>query len=329
MTIRAVHRGISRYDVRMPLRSARRLPRRYNRPVSARTRALADRRRTHQRKLKQERVRRLLRRFQRLYVDWQQFVVRWFLVGIVLALLFALGFLLFSPVVHIRSISIQRTDPRLDIEHVQQALAPLFGRHTVFLSELEVLTLLREAVPDIDQVEVQKSYPSDITVAVTLDALVAKVQIISPDEPQDAEAAPTATGAVQNYLSSDGMLITTSLPQDPDLPLIRLVDWGARPQQGDTVLPVEFFIRMRQAEEQLTSQFSLNVLERTIFLRGQEFHLRVSRESQQGSAVNLWFDLRSPLADHLQRYRAFLRAAGPDVAQEYIDLRLQDRVVYK
>jgi hypothetical protein len=270
-----------------------------------------------------------MRRFQRLYVDWQRFVVRWFIVGIILVLLFALGFLLFSPVVHVRTIHVKRTDPRLDIDVVQQSLAPLFGRHTVFLSELEVLALLRDAVPDLDEVEVHKAYPAEISVTVTLDPIVVKAEVISPDI---AQPPLTATGGLQTYLTSDGMLVETTLAQPPDLPVVRLVDWGARPQPGDTVLPVDFFVRMRGAEEELTDQFSLVIRERTVFIRGQEFHLLVVRESGEGAGgdpVVLWFDLRSPLSDHLQRYRSFLRAAGPDAATEYIDLRLQDRVVYK
>jgi hypothetical protein len=295
--------------------------------VSSRTKALAERRRGNRRKFQQERFRRVLRRFQRLYVDWQQFVLRWFLVGLVLTLLFCVGFLLFSPVVRVRTIHVKRTDPRLDIELVQTSLAPLFGRQTVFLSEVEILSLLRGAVPDLDTVEVHKAYPAEISVTVTLDPIVAKVEVVSPDAPTDVPA-PSGTGALQPYLTRDGMLVQTEHPQVSDLPLLRFVDWGARPQSGDMVLPTEFFVRMREAEEQLAEQFSLSVLERTIFMRGQEFHLRVSREGQEGSIV-LWFDMRSALADHLQRYRNFLRAVGAEVATEYIDLRLQDRVVYK
>jgi len=39
--------------------------------------------------------------------------------------------------------------------------------------------------------------------------------------------------------------------------------------------------------------------------------------------------MESPLEDQLERYRLFLQAVGKDVAKEYVDLRLRERVVYK
>ena len=68
--------------------------------------------------------------------EWQRSFVRWFLVGIVLVLLLALTLLMFSPIVQVQEIRVKKTDPRLDIDQVQQALAPLFGRHFLLLSNL-------------------------------------------------------------------------------------------------------------------------------------------------------------------------------------------------
>ncbi|MDD5469833.1 MAG: hypothetical protein PHO92_03490 [Candidatus Peribacteraceae bacterium] len=313
----------------MPLRSARRLPRQYNRPVSRRMRDLADRRRKTRKQLRQEKLRRTVRRVQRLYVDWQRFVVRWFLVGLLAALLFILGFLLFSPLVQVRAVHIKRTDPRLDIEKVQMALVPIFGRHTAFLSNFEVLSLLRDAVPDIDQVSIVKEYPSDVSITVTLDPLVAQMVIVSPDAPGDAAQATAGSGALYDFLTNEGMYVTAAEPQ-PDLPVIRLVDWGARPQPGNIVLIPAFLQRIRDTEQALLSQLGFVTLERIVFLRGQEYHLLVERAAESGVLRPvLWFDARSSVEEHLQRYRAFLRALGPDAAKEYIDLRLKDRVVYK
>jgi hypothetical protein len=64
------------------------------------------------------------------------------------------------------------------------------------------------------------------------------------------------------------------------------------------------------------------VFTRTLFLRAQEYHLQ-TRE------WTLWFDMRSSIEDHLQRYRIFLREIPHEEVREYIDLRLKDRVVYK
>jgi len=271
-----------------------------------------------------------MRKVQRLYVDWQKFVVRWFLVGALAALIFILCFLLLSPIVQIRAVHIKRTDPRLDVEKVQMALAPLFGRHTAFISGLEILSLLKDAVPDIDQVSIAKDYPSDLYVTVTLDPLVAQMLIVSPDEQGNtAQPAAAGSGILLDFITNEGMYITAADPH-PELPLIRLVDWGARPQPGKIVLTSQFLQRIQDTEKALLSQLGFVITDRTVFLRGQEYHLSVEREAENGVLRSvLWFDIRSSVEEHLQRYRAFLKALGPDVAREYVDLRLKDRVVYK
>lgn len=309
----------------MSLRSARRLPRQYNRPISKRTRALVDKRSSNRKQLRKEKMRRVKRKVQRIYFDWQRFIVRWFLVGILVALIFIFCFLLFSPVVKVRAVHIKRTDSRLDVETVQMALAPLFGQNTAFISELEVFTLLRDAIPDIDKVTITKEYPSDVSVSIKLDPLVARLIIVSPDEKDPV----TESGSTLDFLTEEGMYITAT-DQDSDLTTLRLVDWGARPQAGNIILTQEFLASIEEAEQELLSQFGFVITQRTVFLRGQEFHLSVEREAESGvMRYVLWFDIRSTVDEHLQRYRTFLKALGPVAASEYIDLRLKDRVVYK
>jgi hypothetical protein len=59
-----------------------------------------------------------------------------------------------------------------------------------------------------------------------------------------------------------------------------------------------------------------------VYLRSREFHLQTAKYS-------LWFDMRSPLAQQIDRYRLFLQSAGAGAAKVYVDLRLQDRIVYR
>ena len=301
----------------MPLKSARRLPRKYNRPTSAKTRALAERRTEKKKKWRKDRFRRWFRRVERSYLEWQKFVIRWLLVGFAAVLVFAFGFLIFSPVVSVREIHIVRTDPRLDIESVQQALAPLFNRHTMFLSEFEVRSLLKQAIPDLDTVEVAKMYPSELRVSVKLDPIIARLDILDPEQERS-----TATGAWIDYITNEGMYIATNATYEEEFPIIQLVDWGARPQPGERVISVDLLERMDAAGHALVSQFGYTILSNRVYMRSQEFHLQVE-------GYSLWFDMRSSLADHLLRYRTLLNAVGPENVNQYIDLRLTDRLVYK
>ncbi len=310
----------------MPLKSARRLPRKYNRPISSGTRALAKRRRGKHREWRKEKMRRWYRRLQRTYLEWQRFIARWFLVGIIIALLFTFGFIVFSPVIRVREIIVSRTDPRLDIEQVQMALAPIFGRHPVFLSEIEIHSILMQELPDLRSVEVKKIYPSEVHVSVTLDPFVAQLGIVKPGEVIEA----TATGVLVDYLTDKGMYISTSAIYDEELPYLVIVDWGARPQSGEKLLSTDFLDRMRMMEQTLVHQFGQDTLIRAVYLRSQEFHLQV--EAPEGSTVgkySLWFDMKSSLEEQIGRYRTFLQTVGADAVGYYIDLRIKDRVVYK
>lgn len=310
----------------MPLKRAQRIPRKYNRPVSAKTRALAERRRGQRKKWKKEKIRRGYRRVQRAYKEWQQFVVRWFLVGLIITLIVALILLLFSPMVRVREMRISRTDSRLDIEQVQHSLAPLFGRHTMFLPEFEIIALLEETIPDLGNVEINKIYPAELDIRITLDPLVAQLDIVAL-----GEEPATSTGGVLDYLTDEGVYIATDVPQDLEgLPRIRVTDWGARPQSGMKIVPSAFLERMGQAEDELLNQFGQKTLIRAIYMRAQEFHLLVEAPtSGEGGAYSMWFDVQSSLEKQLVRYRTFLHSVGPDAITEYIDLRIHDRVIYK
>jgi len=105
------------------------------------------------------------------------------------------------------------------------------------------------------------------------------------------------------------------------LPLMQLTDWGVRPIAGDKLVSPEFLVRLRDTERALSGQFGHRITERIIFLRAQEYHLRVD------NGPELWFDMRTTLDEQLLRYKTFLRSVDFNAVDAYIDLRLSDRVV--
>ena len=229
-----------------------------------------------------------------------------------------IGLLLFSPLLEIQEITVQRYNPRLDTESVQQVLAPLFSRHLFFLHSREVEQLLRANIADVKSVKTTKQYPSMLSVAIELDPLVAKLQIIDPDE----EGDDTGTGAHIDFLTDHGVYIVSLVPDVDDLPAVRLVDWGVRPNPGDALVNPAMLTRLWETETSLRHQFGHDISVRAIYLRSQEYHI-------QADGISLWFDMRSSLDEHLQRYRVFLQHVPREEVGEYIDLRLKDRVVHK
>lgn len=247
-------------------------------------------------------------------------VVRFTLIASICIGLVIFGFMLFSPIIQVREIQVTRLSPRLDVEEVQEALSPMFGKHLFFLSSFEIAGLLQESIPDIEEVSIGKTYPSVLHVRISLDPLVARLHIKDPDA---GDAAIIGTGATIDYLTSNGTYTATTAARDTEtLPEIVIVDWGVRPEPGAELLQTTFLERMNAAELTLLRQFGQELERRTVYLRAQEFHLRVS-------GVELWFDLRTPLEDQFQRYRTFLKEVPFEQVKQYIDLRIADRVVHQ
>lgn len=232
----------------------------------------------------------------------------------------ALVALFFSPVLRVTSISVTRSDLRIDLLAVQRALAPILGRRLPFVTAQQVEEFLTPRVHDLLEVSVEKRYPSELGVRLTLDPIVARLQI---DDGSTEEA--TATGALLDYLTRQGTYVRYARGQvrdDGRLPVLKVIDWAARPNVGTRPFDAELLERLPEAEAALLDQFEQRVTERTIFIRAREFHLRTP-------AHELWFDLASPLSVQLARYRLFLQTFGLSGATQYVDLRPVDRVVYQ
>ncbi len=312
-------------------RPTRPLPRQFNRPVTAGTRQFVERRHKRIREHKRERSRRWIRRLRALVLERlaaSRRFVKFAVIGIIV--LFVCIFL-FSPIMQVRDIRVVRTEGRVDLRTVLEALSPLYGRHLLFLSTRDVTARVREVVPDAVNVSVSKQYFSQISVTITLAPLVARVRIAPSTDAVAAAGSGSVVGgsgavrgtSQEEYLTENGLLVGATRPPDATpLPTIRIVDWSVRPVPGTVILPPEFYDRMRRTENALTLEFGQQIRLRTVYLHAREFHLDTP-------TVSYWFDIRSPLEAQLQRLRTFLKTVKLTDVKSYIDLRLAGRVVYK
>lgn len=314
------------------LRSPRRLPQRFNRPVTPQTKRLVERRLKRKRQFLRQRVQRSVQRLQRRAGSLRKVFLQFATLIVSGTVLLFIGIALFSPVLEIREVRVARSDPRIDQEQIQQAISPLIGEHLFFLSTQQVTDLLEKSVPDLRDASVSKQYPSTLRIRVTLDPIIARLAIDDPDRQETGTgAAATGSGAVEapkggDYLTSEGLYVTYFPSQvqstSGTLLNLRVIDWGVRPEPWKRLVEPQFLDVIRQAESELKSQFGMQIRSREVYLRAREYHLLTARHA-------LWFDLRSPLPEQLQRYRMFLQNVGPDAAKEYVDLRLKDKIVYK
>lgn len=314
------------------LRSPRRLPHRFNRPVTPQTKRLVERRHKRRRQFFLQRWKRTFQRLQRRAGSFKKILLQFSALVVSGLVLLFIALALFSPILHIREIRVARSDPRIDAEQIQLAVSPLLDEHLFFLSAQQVADMLEESVPDLRDATVSKQYPSTLRLRVTLDPIIARITFEAPEEPQSGTGAAAAagTGAVapkgSDYITSEGLYVTYFPSQveagSGGMLDLRVVDWGVLPSPWTTIVDPQFLNVIRQAESELASQFGTEVTTREVYLRAREFHLITPAHA-------LWFDLRSPLAEQLQRYNMFIQNIGPDAASEYVDLRLTDKIVYK
>lgn len=274
-----------------------------------------------------------MQRLQRRALAMRSLMLKYALGLVACVMMFLLGLALFSPIFDVSSMRVERSDPRVDIERVQFALEPLFGEHLFFLSAQEVRDLLEDALPDVAEISMTKEYPSTLVVRISLDPLIAKLSIDIPDQSAQVAGSGAQTGTgdlapiipTEDFLTSRGIFVAYPSAQvlsGSGLLQLRVVDWGARPEVGKQLVEPAFLDAIRSAEEELRVQFGQVVRSRTVYVRAREFHLQLP-------TIALWFDLRSPLTEQLQRYRFFLQSVGAQSAKEYVDLRLKDKIVYK
>jgi hypothetical protein len=311
------------------LRSPKRLPSRFNRPITPQTRALVERRHKRRKNYAFQRWQRGFQRLQRRAGSLRAIIMQFAVLIVSGLLLLGVGLALFSSILHIRQIRINRNDPRIDTEQIQRTLAPLFGQHLFFTSTQDVVSLLKNAVPDMEQAEVAKEYPSTLRLRITLDPIIAALTIENPVQPAAGSGATAGSGQLipegADYLTSKGLYVVYQQSQvqtGSGLTVLTVVDWGVRPEPWKQLIDPPFVEMMRIAEEQLRTQFALPVRSRIVYIRAREFHLKTPTHS-------LWFDLRSPVDEQIQRYRMFLQSVGTASAKEYVDLRLKEKIVYK
>lgn len=283
-------------------------------------------------KRKREKLQRNARRWGKsLNIFWREFRI-WLAVLLALLAITGIVILLFSPVFNVKQIQIRRQDPRVDIEDIQKTLAPLFKQRLLFVSRNQILELLGDRFPDVRRVEIEKTYPSTLAVSLYLDPVIAELDIddavaaVTPDVMviggTGTGAAATASGSYA-YITAKGYTVFSPIKLSREkLPVLRLTDWGVRPENRSRAVSPELLKAVFDARTVLQTDFGLSVSGITIYLRAQEFHIRLER-------VSLWFDLSNPLDVQFQRFREFLRSQPLDQVKEYIDLRISDRVIYK
>lgn len=250
----------------------------------------------------------------------------WLIVIVSSIIIIGFGILIFSPLFDVKQIQVRRDDARLDSEEIQRTLAPLFHHRLFLVTRKQVETLLMAAFNDIDEVDVSKDYPSTLVVGLTLDPLIAKLEIAGEEQVQLGSGAVMVAEPVVShaYLTARGYVVLSAvvLEKNEELPQIKILDWGIRPEHRSFLLEPDFIEIFFDAREQMEQFFGSPVTAATIYVRGNEFHL-------QAQGKSFWFDATAPVDEQIERLRGFLKVTSLEQVKFYVDLRLTDKVVYQ
>lgn len=230
-----------------------------------------------------------------------------------------------------------REDRRTDVEEIQKLLSPFFGKHILFVSPALLERTLLTAYPEISSAAVRRNFPNELQVALFMDPIVANVTLGEPDDTErdfadqlalesSEESSPPAEGKRHHYLTEQGIYLeypfSLQQKENEERLSLHIVDWAVKPTHRQRLLAPEVYHEIRSVKRILEETFGHTTLFATAYLRAKEFHVQTER-------LTLWFDLGSPITAQMNRYRMFLRTVSPESAQEYVDLRLHDRVVYR
>lgn len=313
------------------LRKPKPLPQRFNRTVTPQTRRLVQRRHTERRKYKWQRWRRSFQQWQRRVAKLRPFLTRIIAACVAAVLVLIVCLALFSSILDVREITVARSDARLNSVLIQEAIRPLFGRRLPLLSVEEIPSLLvtelpdahRSAVPDLSSVTIHKIYPSSLQIRITLRPLAYRLSIETVGQ-TPPPAAPSA-GSGADFLTEDGLYVSyppAVAGSGNLLPQLRIVDWGVKPDPWKPLVGTDILAAMEKTEAALAEDFEQTIRSRTIYLRAREYHL-------QTQSLTLWFDMKSPLEEQLDRYRLFVSTVPAGTAKQYVDLRIAGKLIYR
>lgn len=264
----------------------------------------------------------------------------WVFILVACALIITVLFFLFSPVFAVSSIRVSRQDRRIDVEEIQKQLATQFGKHILFVSPMLIARDLKMQYPEVSSVNVRRKYPNELHVFISMDKIAAEVILGEPDETEsaiseisDAESIPE--DGIYRYVTGNGIYLEYPFPLDrnngEDRLKIHIVDWAAKPEHRQRLIESEMLQAMQSARAILIQSFGSSVPLITLYVRAKEFHVHTFHPGRPEGheKLILWFDLTNTILTQINRYRIFLKELPRGSAEEYVDLRLHDRVVYR
>lgn len=210
-------------------------------------------------------------------------------------------FSVLSPYYKLKSIVVDRQDPLIDIDSIQDQLKDFYGENTLFLPRERIEERIKTNFPEFQTVEVKNKWPDEIIIRLELAPSIYTVL--------------NEADATFNTITDQGIVLEKK--EITDLPVLKLIQYEKPIQPRTLLVEPNVLTFVQEGKNYLETELKLPVKEVRYLYAAQEIHFIV----QENTA--LWMSFRIPLEDQLRRL-----VLGADKASLYsnppvhIDLRI-------
>lgn len=224
---------------------------------------------------------------------------------------FMLGFTLFavfSPYFDLKKVTVERTNPHIDIQAVENLVAEFYGQNMLFLSQSAVEARLLETFPEFRAVKIGEDWPSTLVVSIELSP--PQYQVLNEHD------------ATFSVISEDGVVLRQEATEG--LPLLKLQGYDQPLPAGENFTTKKVLADITWLRNMFAEELKVSIAEIRYLPVAYEVHFVSSKDTA------FWFDLREEVEAQARKIdlvadKINLYSRPP----EHLDLRIPNQVFWK
>lgn len=219
-----------------------------------------------------------------------------------------IAFALLSPYFEVKKITVDRDNPHIDVEAIEQVLKNIKGQNLILVNYDDIRQSLHQNFAEFRDIEISEQWPNELILKINISP--ARFNVFNQE---------TANFSV---MSEDGVI----LPQDAqeELEVIKIFDLPRDLLSGENFLTPNQVQKILTLQGLMNGQVKIPIVQRHFYPVAQELHLI----SQEGTAF--WFDLRLDSESQIRKLE--LSASEINLFSsrlEHVDLRIPGQIFYQ
>lgn len=263
--------------------------------------------------------------WKRFFIQLSYFLVVVLFIGLIFIFFFTSLFV-------VKNINLERENFRIDSGEVLDFLSEYRYRNILLISTSKIEEDIKKKFPEYKTATVKRILPNSLSVQVKNFEIIAKLKVLIKPEKRlvGTGSSLVETLGLQPYeqilaLNSIGIIEAyNELYQDfPMLEIANIQDFPL--VQGDKLLSLDKLSLILKAKEELFNELKLSVNYMKYFPDARELHLKTNNEYE------IWIDFMSPITEQIDKLKKISNDVdwNENPPNEYIDLRVKNRIIYK